>query len=105
MAFASRLALPLKSLERKRRHAILTGYLDIYLFLRKNTKGKQLLVSIFRDSKRKVKTILLTQPFGPHPLRFRMNLAFVKQGNNSSLFLARILGPFPVVVKIQLAKN
>ena len=47
----------------------------------------------------------LTQPFGPHPLRFRMNLAFVKQGNNSSLFLARILGPFPVVVKIQLAKN
>ena len=34
-----------------------------------------------------------------------MNLAFVKQGNNSSLFLARILGPFPVVVKIQLAKN
>ena len=55
MAFASRLALPLKSLERKRRHAILTGYLDIYLFLRKNTKGKQLLVSIFRVSKEKKK--------------------------------------------------
>ena len=64
MAFASRLALPLKSLERKRRHAILTGYLDIYLFLRKNTKGKQLLVSIFRDSKSKVKPFCSLSPSG-----------------------------------------